>query len=65
MLVLSIFAVLSAAQTNSPARRELAKEQFDRAESQRQALEAKPENARTVKEYASLVSSYKRVYLIT
>ena len=30
-----------------------------------QALEARPENARSLKDYASLVSAYQRVYLIT
>jgi N-acetylmuramoyl-L-alanine amidase len=50
---------------DSPARRESAKSQFDRAERDRQALESRPEKDRTQKEYISLVNAYRRVYLIT
>ena len=65
LIVLSIFSRAATADNNTPERREAAKDQFDRAEKDRQALEARPENARTLKEYASLVNSYRRVYLIT
>jgi N-acetylmuramoyl-L-alanine amidase len=47
------------------ARRDSAKIQFNRAESQRQALEARPEKDRSLKEYSALVAAYRRVYLIT
>ena len=50
---------------NSPSRRDAAKAQFERAEKARQALEARPENARTLKDYTALVIEYQRVYLIT
>jgi len=65
LLVLSFFPQISRAEGNSAARRESAKAQFDRAEKQRQALETRAESARTLKDYTSLVSTYKRVYLIT
>src|SRR5258706_1951339 len=65
LLVLSIFPHISAADNNSSARRETAKTQFDRAEKERQGLEARAEGSRTLKDYASLVNTYRRVYLIT
>jgi N-acetylmuramoyl-L-alanine amidase len=65
LILLSIFPHVAAADNNTPERRETAKDQFDRAEKDRLALEAVPENARTLKQYASLANSYKRVYLIT
>jgi N-acetylmuramoyl-L-alanine amidase len=65
LIVLSLFSRLAGADTSAPARRDAAKSQFDRAEKDRQTLEARPENTRTLKDYASLVSAYRRVYLIT
>jgi N-acetylmuramoyl-L-alanine amidase len=65
LLGLSFFSSLSAADSNLSARRDSAKAQFERAEKDRQALEARAEGSRTLKEYTSLVSAYKRVYLIT
>src|ERR1700687_372849 len=65
LIVLSLFSRLAVADTSAPARRDAAKSQFDRAEKDRQTLEARPENSRSLKDYASLVNTYKRVYLIT
>ena len=65
LLVLSLFPLASRADENTPARRDAAKAQFERAEKARQALEARPENARTLKDYTALVIEYQRVYLIT
>ena len=65
LIVLSFFSRVASADNNTPARRDTAKTQFDRAEKDRQALEARPENARSLKDFASLVSTYRRVYLIT
>jgi N-acetylmuramoyl-L-alanine amidase len=65
LLVLSFFPQISRAEANSTSRRESAKAQFDRAEKQREALESRAEGSRTLKDYTSLVSTYKRVYLIT
>jgi N-acetylmuramoyl-L-alanine amidase len=50
---------------NSSARRETARNQFDRAEQERQALEARPEKDRSLKEYTSVLNTYRRVVLIT
>ncbi len=66
VLFLSFFAFASHAETNNTAaRREQSRNQFARAERDRQALEARPEAARTLKDYKSLVAGYERVYLIT
>jgi N-acetylmuramoyl-L-alanine amidase len=46
-------------------RRAEAKAQFARAEGLRAALEAKPERQRSLQEYSQVVTSYRRVYLIT
>ncbi len=54
-----------ADDSSSPSRRDAAKNQFERAEKARAALEAKPENSRTLKDYTALVVEYQRVYLIT
>ena len=59
------FPLASRADNNASSRREAAKAQFDRAEKDREALEARPENARTLKDYTALVIEYQRVYLIT
>jgi N-acetylmuramoyl-L-alanine amidase len=62
---LSLFPLAGRADQSSSSRREAAKAQFERAEKARAALEAKPENARTPKEYTALVIEYQRVYLTT
>lgn len=65
--VLSLFSFFSVnvRADDSSSRREAAKAQFDRAEKARAALEAKAENARSLKEYTELVIQYQRVYLTT
>ncbi len=70
LLALSLFSCtffncIARADNNTPARRESAKTQFEKAEKDRVTLEARSENSRTLKDYASLVAEYKRVYLIT
>jgi len=66
VLVLSLFPFTLRAETyNAPSRREQSRNQFARAEKDRQGLEARPETARTLKDYKSLVAEYERVYLIT
>jgi N-acetylmuramoyl-L-alanine amidase len=65
VLVLSLFPSAGHANNNAPSRRDAANAQFDRAEKAREALEARPESARTLKDYTALVIEYQRVYLIT
>jgi N-acetylmuramoyl-L-alanine amidase len=65
LLVVSISPSIVKADNNAAERRETAKAQFDKAEKDREALESRSENARSLKEYASLVNEYKRVYLTT
>lgn len=52
-------------QAESAEKRISAQAQFDRAEKQRAALNAKPTAERSLEEYKQTVSSYRRVYLIT
>jgi N-acetylmuramoyl-L-alanine amidase len=53
-------------ETGSSAnRREAAATQFNRAEELRAQLNSKPPEKRTLSEYKQVVSSYRRVYLIT
>ena len=65
-LILAVAPIPSAAaQDDVTSRRASAHEQFERAEEQRAALEAKTERERSLRDYESLVSAYRRVYLIT
>ncbi len=56
-----------AAETTKTAdtKRAAATAQFDRAEEQRSALNEKPTNKRTLAEYKQVVTTYRRVFLIT
>ena len=56
---------VSAADPASAERRQAASSQFGRAEDQRAALNAKPGEKRTLNDYKQVVTSYRRVYLIT
>jgi N-acetylmuramoyl-L-alanine amidase len=55
----------AAADPGAAERRHAASSQFARAEEQRTALNAKPAEKRTLNDYKQVVSSYRRVYLIT
>src|ERR1700692_4621115 len=59
----SSFAVERASTTTG--KRQAASAQYIRAEDQRGALNSKAANKRTLAEYKQVVSSYRRVYLIT
>jgi N-acetylmuramoyl-L-alanine amidase len=50
---------------STDSRRAAATAQFDRAEEQREALNEKPANKRTLAEYKNVVTTYRRVFLIT
>jgi N-acetylmuramoyl-L-alanine amidase len=65
VLALSLFPLAGRADQNVSSRRDAAKAQFERAEKAREALEARPESVRTLKDYTTLVIEYQRVYLIT
>jgi len=68
-LILCLFPLISQtiarADDNASSRRDAANAQFDRAEKARQVLEARPESARTLKDYTAVVIEYQRVYLTT
>jgi N-acetylmuramoyl-L-alanine amidase len=55
----------TAADPGAAERRHAASSQFARAEEQRAALNGKPAEKRTLNDYKQVVSSYRRVYLIT
>ena len=54
-----------AADPGAAERRQAASSQFARAEEQRATLNSKPGEKRTLNDYKQVVSSYRRVYLIT
>ncbi|HET6143838.1 MAG TPA: N-acetylmuramoyl-L-alanine amidase [Candidatus Acidoferrales bacterium] len=68
-VILCLFSPLSLknarADEDAASRRDMANSQFDRAEKARQALEARPESARSLKDYTAVVIEYQRVYLTT
>ena len=55
----------ATAEPGAAERRQAASSQFARAEEQRAALNEKPSAKRTLNDYKQVVSSYRRVYLIT
>ena len=63
VLALSLFPLAGRANDSDSSRRDAAKAQFERAEKSRESLEARPEIARTLKDYTALVIEYQRVYL--
>ena len=58
-------AANDAAPTAAATKRTSAEDQFARAEQQREVLDSKPAEKRTLAEYKQVVSSYRRVYLIS
>ncbi|MFI5059069.1 MAG: N-acetylmuramoyl-L-alanine amidase [Candidatus Acidiferrales bacterium] len=72
-VALAFTLVLLCAGATAPAfaaatasiKRQAAEAQFARAEEQRAILNSKPANQRTLAEYKQVVTSYRRVYLIT
>lgn len=68
-LVLAIALLLcfisSLRAESASAKKEAAQAQFDRAEKLRAALESKPAGERSLNDYKQVVSSYRRVYMIT
>ncbi|HLE36240.1 MAG TPA: N-acetylmuramoyl-L-alanine amidase [Candidatus Acidoferrales bacterium] len=63
--LLAAVMVLPADGAKADAKRDAAKNQFQKAERQRIALQGKPQNQRTIEEYTQLVAAFRRVYLIT
>jgi N-acetylmuramoyl-L-alanine amidase len=64
-VLVAVAAVPAAAQEDPASRRTAAQAQFERAEAMRATLEAKSERERSLREYETLVTTYRRVYLIT
>ena len=63
---LLVVCLVPAASASALAQKKAAaRAQFDRAEKMRTALEGRPQKDRTVEEYASLISAYRKVYRIT
>src|SRR5262249_24076819 len=61
----SLCTLPAAPAVPTPAKRAAARAQFERAEKQRTALQGKPKKARTLAEYTRVVTSFRRVYLIS
>jgi len=57
------FLFVRAARAQSSS--DQAEAQYQKAEEMRQAVEAKPEDSRSLKEYKQLVAAYRRVYLLS
>jgi N-acetylmuramoyl-L-alanine amidase len=55
----------ASSETATTLKRQAATTQFTRAEEQREALNSKPSEKRTLSDYKQVVSSYRRVALIT
>jgi N-acetylmuramoyl-L-alanine amidase len=64
-LVFCLCTLPAALAESTAAKRAAARAQFERAEKQRTALQGKPKKARTLAEYTRVVTSFRRVYLIT
>src|SRR5215471_4106005 len=64
-LLFSVCTLPAAPAVPTAAKRAAARAQFERAEKQRTALQGKPKKARTLAEYTRVVTSFRRVYLIT
>ena len=63
--LLSLLSVsLHAAPPNSAARKQHAREQFDKAEQMREALNGLPSDQRTRKDYQHLADAYRKVYYV-
>jgi N-acetylmuramoyl-L-alanine amidase len=63
--VFSTGTAAASGTTTTNVKRQAASAQFARGEDQRDALNAKPANKRTLAEYKQVVTTYRRVYLIT
>jgi N-acetylmuramoyl-L-alanine amidase len=64
--VLSMLASvnLSAGSASSAARKEQAREQFDKAEQMREALNGRPADQRSRKDYQHVADAYRKVYYV-
>jgi N-acetylmuramoyl-L-alanine amidase len=65
LCALSAFAAEASGAGGTTWRRHAASAQYAKAQDQRDSLNEKPANKRTLAEYKQVVSSYHRVYLIT
>ena len=57
-------ASLNASPPSSAARKEQAREQFDKAEQMREALNGRPADQRTRKDYQHVADAYRKVYYV-
>lgn len=55
---------LCAASLNSPARKQEARQQFEKAEQMREALNGRPAEQRTRKDYLHVANAYREVYYL-
>jgi len=60
-----VSAANDAPATATTTKRDVAEDQFDKAQQDREMLNSKPAEKRSLAEYKQVVSSYRRVYLIS
>src|ERR1700731_4411267 len=65
LMCVSLLPQEARAAANAHVRRQAAGAQYSRGEEQRATLNSKPVEKRTLAEYKQVVSTYRRVYLIT
>lgn len=64
-LALCFVLVCAPGARAQSSRHAQAKAQYDKAQQMREALEAEPQDSRTLSEYKKVVAAYRRVYLLT
>jgi N-acetylmuramoyl-L-alanine amidase len=64
LLAIVASASLNASPPSSAARKEQAREQFDKAEQMREALNGRPADQRTRKDYQRVADAYRKVYYV-
>ena len=64
LLVLFVGASLSSFASNSASRKQQAHDQFEKAEQMREALNGRPEDERTRRDYQRVADAYRKVYYV-
>jgi len=64
LLAVLVGASLSAFAGNSAARKQQARDQFEKAEQMREALNGRPEEERTRRDYQRVADAYRKVYYV-
>lgn len=65
LILVAPVVILCAPATKAQSLSSQAETQYQKAEQMREALEAKPENNRSLADYKKLIAAYRRVYLLS